>query len=456
MSLTAVLYGALVAAGAAELFARLGCRRGAWAVPVLLFATSSRVTVMASSFSDADLAQAAALFAAFVFAVPRRDDEDRREIAVDVCYAGLLTGFALGVKVSAAPQALIVLAMTALRARPTRAALSFAVAWAATAGYWYARNVIHTGNPVYPAAFLGRPGATFGETTLLEYGRRYGARRAILDALAVYMNWPMFHAALAVLGLIGLGAWLIFRRRMSSRPRRWFAWGTLAMAAAILALLPAAPYSAGNALTFRSGFIHWDSMRYVALLPILGWTALGFIVEWGKASASPPLVPKLRTVGSRALVIVAGVVVIAAIIGVTHDSKAAATRAAFYGEPLFGAAAAVLDRQPAGSRVAVFGDQWIYPTFGDRHHLHPLRLDRDGRIATAPIADAMEPGELTVDPATFRANLEASGIDVVVSIRQPHPGRPYDPPSQHAALRTIAGPRLLFQDRAVAIWRLEP
>ena len=42
------------------------------------------------------------------------------------------------------------------------------------------------------------------------------------------------------------------------------------MAATILFLLPFAPYSAGNALTFRSGFIHWDSMRYVALAALLG------------------------------------------------------------------------------------------------------------------------------------------------------------------------------------------
>ena len=46
------------------------------------------------------------------------------------------------------------------------------------------------------------------------------------------------------------------------------------------------PYSAGNAMTFRSGFIHWDSMRYVALLPFLGWAALGFVIDGG-AGAGP-------------------------------------------------------------------------------------------------------------------------------------------------------------------------
>jgi hypothetical protein len=466
VSLTGVLHAALVAAGAAELFARLGCRRGTWAVPVVLFATSTRVVVMASSFSDADLAHAAALFAAFVFAVPRRDGESRREVTVDTWYAGLLSGIALGVKVSAAPQALIVLAMAALRARATggafpavaRTSSIFAVAWAVTAGYWYARNVIHTGNPVYPAAFFIWPGARFPETTLLEYGRHYGLRRAVTDALTVYLNWPLLHAWLAVLGLLGIAGWWMLRRRSTSRPRRYFAGGALAIAATMLILLPAAPFSAGNAMTFRSGFVHWDSMRYVALLPILGWAAFGFLVDANTARWRTRGLPgwKLRTVGRRALVVVACAFVLAAIVGISHGTKAAATKEAFYREPLFGAAAAVLDRQPAGSRVAVFGDQWIYPAFGDRTHLRPLRLDRDGGVATAPVGDAMEPGELTVDPITFAANLRASGIDVVVLVRQPHPGRPYDLPSQHAALRTISDARLLHQDRAVAIWRLGP
>src|SRR5204863_221206 len=160
-------------------------------------------------------------------------------------------------------------------------------AWAATAGYWYARNTVATGNPVYPAAFLGRPGTTFPETTLREYAAHYGLRRTVDDALVVYVDWPRAYAALAVLALVGLAGW--------------------------------------------------------------------------------------------------------------HGPKTAATAASIYTEPLFGAAAAVLYRQPLGMRVAVFGDQWVYPAFGARDHLVPLRLDRDGRVAARPIGDAMEPGDLTVD-----------------------------------------------------------
>jgi hypothetical protein len=509
VSLTGVLYGGIVAAGCVELLRRLQCRRHAWAVPIVLLATSPRIAIMASSFSDADLAVAATLFAALVVALPRGESELGREIAIDGVLAGLLTGMALGVKVSAATQALIIAAMLALRAAGSslrvwarvRAVLGIGLVmvagWTVTAGYWYARNVVHTGNPFYPAALLGWKGTTFPETTLLEYGRQYGLRRALDDALAVYLNWPRLHAVLAIGGLIGLAAWLPLHRRPLTRSRRYFAWGALTLAAATLALLPVAPYSAGNAMTFRSGFIHWDSMRYVALLPILGWAALGFLIDAGAgasawrtigavgvaiaaslASAAALVAPAALAVLAIAAALMArawplapmgqwnrirspaagfavGALVVAALVVGVHSTKATATAAAFHKEPLFGHAAEVLDRQPAGARVAVFGDQWVYPTFGARHHLRPVRLDGDGRIATGPILDAMAPGPLTVDPAAFRANLRASGIEIVVVIHLPHPGRSPEWPTQQEALESVGDAVLLHRDGAVAVWTVD-
>src|SRR5439155_15466175 len=92
--------------------------------------------------------------------------------------------------------------------------------------------------------------------------------------------------------------------------RRYFAWGWLATAAAILLVSPAAPYSAGNAMTFRAGFVHWDSMRYIALLPILGWLALAFVLDagagarhWRTLAAILIAITALRTSGASPLVL---------------------------------------------------------------------------------------------------------------------------------------------------------
>ena len=465
VSLTGPLYGGLVAAGAAEVLGRLGCRPATWAVPLVLFATSSRVAVMASSFSDADLAQAAVLFGAFAFAIPRPSADADAEIRADAWYAALLTGLVLAVKVNAAPVALVILAMLLWRAATAggiRAAvgagLVFALAWTALAGYWYARNVLHTGNPVYPAAGPWWAGTTFPETTLLEYGRHHGVGRAVTDALAVYLNWPPLHATLAILGLLALAAWLPGRRQAPPRPVRAFAVGALAIAATILALLPTMPYSAGNAMTFRSGFVHWDSMRYVALLPLLGWTALGFMLDApGRARrlAIGTDHPGARRPGRRApVILVAGALAAGTLLAALHGRKAAATEAAIHREPLFGAAVAALDALPSGTRVAVFGDQWIYPAFGARHDLRPVRLDGDGRVASGPIGDGMAPGELAADPATFRANLRAADVGAVVVVHQPHPGRAPYWPGQHRALEAAGEARLLHRDRAVAVWSL--
>jgi hypothetical protein len=495
VSLTGVLYAAIVAGAVAELLARLGCRRGAWAIPVVLFATSQRIGIMASSFSDADLAHAAALFAAVVLATPRADEEEPREVRVDASYAALLVGIALGVKVSAAPAALVVLAMFLWRARGGwrgRVVSIFGLGMLLTGGYWYVRNVFHTGNPVYPAAFLFWPGATFPQTTLREYAQHYGVGRAIGDALTVYLNWPRFHGWIAILGLIGLAGWLATKRRTMLRSQAVFAGGALAITAITLLLLPSTPYSAGNGMTFATGIVHWDSMRYVALLPILGWTALGFLVgAGGGAPLARTAIAVLLALGALvvseipwwgiALVVIAAVVlsslrfrttipvlsarasraaaaacVVLAAGGMAgfHRTKAEATATSLHREPLYGSAAAVLDRQPIGTRVAVYGDQWIYPVFGARHHLVPVRLDGNGRVATTPIGDAMKPGPLTVDAYTFRRNLATAYIGVVVVVQMPHPGRSAEWPEQAGALENMRGTRLIYRDRAVGIWKL--
>ncbi|HEX6212794.1 MAG TPA: hypothetical protein VF136_18580 [Methylomirabilota bacterium] len=498
VSLTGPLYAGLAVGAAASLLARLGCRPGAWAVPAVLLATSPRIGVMASSFSDADLAQAAALLGAFAFAVPHATERPE-DVRADAWYAGLLSGLALGVKASAAPPALVVLALLTLRARalppPMRrratAALALTVAgsWIATAGYWYARNLLVAGNPLYPAAFLAWPGTTFPETTLREYAQHYGLGRTVRDALVVYADWPRSHALLAAVGLTSLGVWTVRRRRVLTRPQRYFAGGALALVATVLVLVPLAPYSAGNAMTFRSGFIHWDSMRYIAVVPILGWIAVAVLLDrWGSLSVAilvalamlgsglpvlgSPLALLALALGAvglarlgpgaaaptgragRALAVGAPALLLAAVVTTGHGAKAAATASALQAEPLFGGVVQVLDRQPAGTRVAVFGDQWIYPAFGARHHLRPIRLDRDGRLARGPIGDAMAPGDLTVDAPTFRANLAAAGIGLVVVVHLPHPGRSPQWPAQQRALETLGDAQLLYRGGGAAVWRL--
>src|SRR5262249_54138098 len=250
-------------------------------------------------------------------------------------------------------------------------------------------------NPLYPASFVFWPGTTFPETTLREYASHYGLRRALTDASDVYLNWPVLHATLGILGLAGLAGTLAFKRGGLARPARYVAWGSVALAATILVLLPWTPYSAGNAMTLRSGFIHWDSMRYVALLPFIGWAALGFVIDGGAGAApwrvvtavlisagallasgharlaSPLFLFGLATMAGllpfvdRRLVawrwrprqgpllaVIIGALTLGGFVAISNDAKATATAAAIHRDSLFGAAARGLDEQPPGTRRA--------------------------------------------------------------------------------------------------------
>ena len=523
VSLTALVYGGIVVCAIGELTRRLGCRPEAWALAVTLVVTSARIDVMASSFSDADLAHAATLFAALAFATPRSDAEETRGVIADAVFAALLAGFAIGVKISAVPVAVVVFAMLIVRAGTpaarARVAMIALTSVLATGAYWYIRNVVHTGNPVYPAMTWLSPGATFPATTLREYAAQYGLVRALRDAADVYLSWPRLHGLLAGAGLVALAAWRVGRRRTLARPQASFATAALAVTALVLVTLPGTPYSAGNPMTFAAGFVHWDSMRYVALLALLGWVALAVVIDAGRTADARCTVAALAVTGAAlyaggsvrplalfgallaiavaawrppvwlqrvwrhpvwrrpawaptawrravwwkptrivrhpvAVAAAAGSLALAVLVTTWHRPKAVATEAAVHREPLIGAAAVVLDAEPPGTRVAIFGDQWVYPTFGARHHLEPVRLDGDGRLAAAPIGAAYEPGDLAVDPPTFRANLARSGVAIVVVLRLPHPGRSPRWPTQTAALDAVADVRVLYRNAWLGVWRV--
>jgi hypothetical protein len=85
----------------------------------------------------------------------------------------------------------------------------------------------------------------------------------------------------------------------------------------------------------------------------------------------------------------------------------------------------------------------------------PVRLDGDGRLATAPIGGAMRPGELSTAPSAFLSNLRHAGVRVVVVLHLPHPGRSAERPSQERALEASGAAHLLARGQAYTVWRLE-
>jgi membrane protein implicated in regulation of membrane protease activity len=111
------------------------------------------------SFSANDLVGPAMVLAgiALLFTNGRLSLRDR---SVNSLYCGLMMGYAVGTKVSFAPIA-VVIVLWLLLARDdvnsfrqrTSFVLLFILGMVVTGGFWYIRNVLITGNPLYPAEF---------------------------------------------------------------------------------------------------------------------------------------------------------------------------------------------------------------------------------------------------------------------------------------------------------------
>jgi hypothetical protein len=191
----------------ARLAASLGARRWRWAAPALLLACWHAVWI--SSVAAVDTLVVVALLAMLQHALPSGENGRTRAIGL-----GSALGLALSLKYSAAIPAAAVVAVAACSApAPAVAALALG---GLTSSFWWVRNLLTTGNPVYPLLWtvLGGRGWSAGDE------RRYSALiREGVDGLAsvphgvVYLLRPPE----------GLG---------------W--WAVAALPLVVLALLPAA------------------------------------------------------------------------------------------------------------------------------------------------------------------------------------------------------------------------
>jgi hypothetical protein len=144
-------YALLLAALVYRLSRRWQGRQVAGWSLLLLAATPMVAVVAAWAYNDIALAfyQLGALYALLAW----HESERRGWLIV----AGLLIGSALGLKYTAFPLPLTVLAyLLCRRRRRWREAITFTVSAVLIASPWYLRNWLFTGNPVYPFLFGGR------------------------------------------------------------------------------------------------------------------------------------------------------------------------------------------------------------------------------------------------------------------------------------------------------------
>ncbi len=69
------------------------------------------------------------------------------------------------------------------RARSIAPVLAYLLGWSMVMAPWLARNVVDTGNPVYPLGYHVFGGRHWDEAREAQWSRRHGPKEATLDAL---------------------------------------------------------------------------------------------------------------------------------------------------------------------------------------------------------------------------------------------------------------------------------
>ncbi len=474
----------------------------------------------AQSFAAVDLAGAAMVWTACVWMLPWLRSEEPGTPRRIILLSGLCGGVAFGTKVSVAPVLAMVAAWILCGGRKDRRMRGrlldvgvFALGVVLAGGYWYVRDFIVTGNPLFPAqtAFFGGPldAASQQRTKLISWlAARPGDVETWHFLIKGYADWPYPVFLLSAGGYVAaLVGWVRSLRRRSAAihgaaaPARWQ--GLLA-AAGLVALLafPFTPFS-GTVdspsvglkvqtryviLPFLAGIPlllasprgqRWAKVLFAAILVTVAvctaysewnawqWQLLAGAAAMGAAwlCSSPVVLHRLRTMRWSPLTVGAVLLpLVAALAAAEPHLFEQTTRGLFRTREAHPARAAweKLDTLAPGSRVGWYGklSYRYYPCFGRRLQLVPCQLDSTGK-PTPPLHQRWRDDPRSCQwwkwdepdcPPSLVDNLKAARIDYVLVSDSPE-GRW---PPQDQAIRSSGQARLVFEDEHSRIWQVRP
>jgi len=245
------LLGVAASAGiglAEELSTSILCASITLAAPVLI--------ISAMRFSATDLAAPASMLAAVALGTASLRNSTQKSTVVDISYSALLAGFSVGCKVSFAPMAAILFLYILLKRREKwlQYAILFIICFSITGIYWYARNFLLTGNPLYPAQIACFKGP-FGfeqqyRTSLASWIMANPTNSKLWKYIAmVVLNWPFSLGILAAAGYC-FSIYLEFFKKSNTYSVRFL---LLLMAFVFIILYPITPFS-GTANGYNARF----------------------------------------------------------------------------------------------------------------------------------------------------------------------------------------------------------
>ncbi len=474
-------------------------------LPAILVLASTPTFFGITSFTDLDFSPPVIVLAAVAFLLASLNDAKRSINWPLALIGGACAGFAVGMKISYAPPVgalCLIFAVVALKRCPFPKAIGacFLVAAAVLCAgfYWYFRNWVLTGNPVYPAAagpFEGPFGAVDQDPTKLTSVIAAGLEPEQWQQLFNgFINRPFPIAVVAMSGLM-TGLLAIIRRKHLSPDQGLIVISLLSVAAVATAFFPITPFSGTNEV----GGLE-STGRYLNLLYLVG--GLLSVQLLRRMPNLNRLWHRLLVLGVLLAVFTApfaisfGKPIIAAIVGVTLVAFAAleiAPRLPGIRFPAFRYAALMLpvialatvplnlrstdrlaaenpiltqvEKLPAGSTIAQFNG-WLYQGYalaGRRQQYQPVRLLGNGKRYTpmhlrgnerAPDEDfwtyERHHGEANLAAIELINNLRAAKVDFVITSAAPDG----EWPVQHQLLIAIDEfPRLHESEHGI-VWDL--
>jgi hypothetical protein len=371
---------------------------------------------------------------------------------------GLAAGLAAGTKLNfLLPAGVLVCGLAAIapRGRRLRALSAVGLAALAGGGYWYLRNLIHTGNPLPWIHHLGpislpSPGQTLG-------GREAHSALGYLGDGSIWSDWflPGLHSGLWIAWpLLGLGALMGLVLALRRREPVLLLAGLVGLATALAWLV--APTSASGPEGMPRGFE--SGLRYLAPALVLGLALVPVALRHRLRFANPghppngrilkapsQLARRLSERGVPRVGAIALVLLIAVAVGYPAQRHYLQSR---YADPSFTTpglnAAFAWSRDVSGASIATTSTRQ-YPLFG---------TDLSNRVQFLGTETA--PGGFQAPPncRAWRQALNAGGYDYVVASRDRiEPGKPPFPPQ--ARWTEGPGAELILKKPPTAIYKLK-
>lgn len=496
-ALAGLFWLVLIACSAGALARELGLSTATALLVVTLTICSPDIHWQVRTFSPTDLAAASFIFAGIYFAGLAMRRIATGSATAESLYAGLLIGAAVGCKITVIPVFLVVLVAVLFSGKPSiRCALVFCVAAALTGSFWYVRNWINTGNPLFPAAigpFAG-PWTSEQQSTekLIHLVGHSQSWPQLLSILKKDFDWPI---SLAVLSLVGYLAALgqEFRRTpFSADQNNTLRRTLLASGLALLAVYPFVPFSGNDnswryiTAPFLIGLVlygkliddrcqhrwFWTAMALVAIVtcwPGPGNNNLVALVGGALGLAALYLAVQRMPQASSATII-AGTSACASVLfiglaALTHHQQQATDKNfqdyGFPDQPI-GKAWSALDAAPPDSRIACFMNRSydFLPLFGRRYQFDAVAVEPNGR-PSLPLHERFgsDPsfklfqGKAPVprEPAELLNNLRQASIHYILVSKWPAG----DWPPQHALLAKSDQLHVLYQDDYSVIWKIK-